>query len=204
LLALALTAGCAGAAYERADEAGTVAPGDDTRIEAEPPLAADPYTETAGGPEAEAPPPARVLFRVPDAPPQPVPAAERADLPPSVRLGVAQVAGGALADPSLLLLALEAELSREHDLEAVLGLGAIEDQPRVGFADLAAVGAAREHDLLLIDFAEALSGPGREAYLFDCREGDCLARWPAGSPPPESLPEGLLTRIARAYAVVSQ
>jgi len=202
LLGLVLVADCASA--ELSDRSGGDSAAGDDLAQPEAPLAAEPYTERAGGSPPDDRASARVWFQVPDAPPQPVSAEDRPRLRSPARLSVTRVASGLVGDVAALLLDLEAELSYERELGSVLALGTLEDQAKVGFDELAAAAVAGDHDLLLVDCAQALFGPGREAYLFDCRSGVCLARWPANTPPPESLPDDLVNRIAHAYAKVTQ
>lgn len=204
VLALAALGGCASSpdAAPRAEVEGPAQGGreDETAPDS-------PWGRVAGGPAgAPAPAPAVVRFREPTDP-RPVAEERRPALGAELVLGVVAVRDGRLEPEAALLLRLEAELSRVDELAAVVGPGAAADPPEVDLAGLAALAAAGERDLLLVEVRPPRR-PGSicDGYLVHAATGALLACWSVdaqglvgGVPPSGGAAQDLVARIAAAH-----
>lgn len=222
LLAALLLGGCAGGARlaeERTDSGAEAEPtqdavGDRARPGREPedsqdpPLApADPWGRVAGGPAGEAPPAPAVIGFQPPQDPRPVALERRPALGPGQVLAVVLVREGNLAPEGDLILRLDAELSREEELDAVVGPGSDPDPPQVDLAGLASLAARNHRHLLLVDVVPSRRPDGlRDGYLVHAPSGALLACWTVepgnqGQPvAPTGQAADLVQRIAAAHA----
>lgn len=179
------------------------APDGDVDMERSRPWASDPWTDraqTSGGPVRPARPVRVDLGNVA--------ALERRQwplLPADVRLGAAWVDGGQLSDDGPALLDLEARLSREAHVTAVLALRAPDDAPPGVIArtpDLCAWARAQRLDLLLVGERDARRGD--VVLVLHVGAATPLEAW-VGAPPSGEVHDDLAARLASAgLAVLSR
>lgn len=208
-----LLVGCGGARLAEKSQAGSEpeasderAPARDQAEPAQPPLApADPWGRVPGGPAGQTTAAATtVAFRAPQAP-RPLPDARRPRLGGGQVLAVVRVRDGLITGEGELLLRLDHELSRVEELDAVVGPGAEPSGDAMGLEELAALAAAHERQLLLVDVIPSRTpGALRDGYLVHTVTGELLATWSVDPERPPVVPTGqradLVQRIVAAHA----
>lgn len=177
-------------------------------LETEPTAPSDPYTDRPGGVAGPARHDGMVRLRLPGAPLDPLPVERRPSLPARARLALVCARDAQLVHDADALLSLGSELGGDPRLDPVVALGALPSELReITLDDLAAIAAAQEFDLLLIDVRAATTGGAdREGLLLHAETGQVLGwfevtdgRLPRTSNG-GSVGEGLVERVGEAYA----